>query len=124
MGVDTILTGVPQFDTLEIVKTGTLTLAKGASVDSQDTTFNHNLGYVPIVIAMYDNGTNTYTLPYLSIDLAGADGGQVSLMIGGAYATDTQIGFTVTTPDNSGSYSQSLTFPVRYYLLRQTSKSS
>lgn len=65
MGVDSVLTGNPEFDKLEIVKEGFVTEAAPTIVgSSQLTIIDHNLGYIPVVIASdYDGSPGSYQSP-------------------------------------------------------------
>lgn len=50
MGVDIKLTGIPNFDKLEVVKSGITTIQSDGSPTNWSTT-PHNLGYTPTVLA-------------------------------------------------------------------------
>lgn len=125
MGVDSNLTGVPTFDTLEIVKTGSLSVTHTAGTTGASTTIQHDLGYLPIALVAYDAGDDTITLvPDLISILSGSDAGKVE------YATrvavdSTSLTVSIETPNlpaGSAFYNTDFTYPFKYYLLRQVSR--
>lgn len=64
MGVDSSLQGVPEFDKLQVVKTGSgsITNTVGSGGGTTVATITHNLGYVPIVMA-YGGSLSTGMIP-------------------------------------------------------------
>lgn len=77
MSTDSVLTGIPNFNRLEVVKTGTSSVTPtGASTEEVSTVVAHNLGFVPVVLAFVELSLNESTLvpmPYLAFN-GGGDG--------------------------------------------------
>lgn len=118
MGVDVSLTGIPAFDTFELVKVGNLTITKAINSTVGTGSVSHNLGYVPVVLGYYDAGTAMQQLPIINFILAGVDGGKVYYYVSGGSVTKTTVEFDFYTYDTAGSYSQALTFNIKYFLFR------
>lgn len=129
MGVDSSLTGVPQFDKLEIIQSGSARLNKGASTLDATVVVTHNLGYVPIALVSYADvdieSLENFNMPYVFLWSSGANAGKVGAAL--YYAVSpTTISFSVRAPDYAGNdyYTLAIDFDFKYYLLRSTSKSS
>lgn len=118
MGVDIQLSGAPEFDQLELLKTGLVTLP-AITAPPQETTvvLTHNLGYRPIVIASVLNTSgNEAPLPFLVAAVGGGSDGSVVSNIYVYPVTETDVTFVRDVP---GIGSAAPALQVRYYLLRQ-----
>lgn len=112
MGVDQSLTGVPQFDNLEIIKVMKQALNKPANTEQVGVYVEHGLGYVPIIEGHLFNPTTdgtSYSMPlpaiFMQYGLAGApgaDNGKVEL-VARVTADINTIFFEIVTPNHSGS---------------------
>ena len=116
---DPSLQAIPQFTQLRIVKDGFATIPAISSVpDSQTVTISHNLGYIPVVVAIVEGGSSVgVMLPHTSFAAGGADDGKVSDLISVEFVTNTTVEFFRQT-GATGATSPSGT-TVHYYLLRQ-----
>jgi hypothetical protein len=121
MGIDANVTGIENFEYLELIKTGVATIDGNTTGDNDaETIVNHNLGFVPIVIAY--------------LDYSGTGGGYRMLptwtgrsFSGGNVVFNTWVDVSVTSSVidfdfYSGTASNFGTFNVRYYLFRQKAK--
>jgi hypothetical protein len=113
MAEEIIQTGVPVFDKLEVVKTGTIAVSKGSGSTQDSTTINHNLGYTPVFMAFLISGGFYFNLPLILFGTV-THGRQVW----DAYVDDTTITARVTV-ENTGA---TLSSDIRYYLFRVTAK--
>lgn len=119
MGVDIQLTGVPDFDKLEIVKTGKVTTTFGVSGVHQ-LIHPHNLGYRPLLLIYWVNEDDTFYTPLPIAPAQTVDTGANRVyFLQWAYAEvdDTNIYISLA---NSLSVGPTMSF--RYYLLRQSAK--
>ena len=115
---------VPQFDNLEVIKTGTITVVKPATTEVATGYVAHNLGYLPGIIAFSTNdlGLTNQPLP-ISVPAtnAGTSTGQVAYSCN-ANVDITNVDVLVYTPNwttgSNSSYTNAITVTVRYYLLR------
>ena len=120
MGVDASILGVPSFNNFKIVKTGLLLspVFIGGGI-TQEVTENHNLGFAPAFLMFVDlGGSNNLMMPAMLN--YGFTGGNVDVgMWVFGYATTTVVGVRFanagTTGGDIGDY------PIRYYLLQETS---
>lgn len=127
MGIDINLSGVPEFDTLEIVKTGKLSTSSfsfdtGAGNYAQGGTTasaSHNLGYVPAVIAYIDGGLVYYPVPHQTIWSISSTG--YTLLWVTVSVDKTNITLYVNTigyNNNAGTISG---YDIKYFLFRERS---
>lgn len=130
MGVDSILTGVPQGANIELIATGVCTFTKAANSTGGSGIVTHNLGYRPLVIAGYDtgggaDGSLTIWPESQSVD-SGSDAGKLYANSRIAVTTSV-VEFQIETPNLAGgnpSYTSEQTYNIRYYLLRSTGQSN
>lgn len=122
MGVESVLTGIPEFDNIEVVKTGTTTLSRNAGTRTQTQTVAHNLGYRPAVLAFLDIDGVFYPIPFLDVNPnSGSEDGYVREKVE-LYVDSTNIVFTVEGY-RSFYADSSFSSTIRYYLLRIVAKS-
>lgn len=116
MGIDTALTGIPDFDQFELVKEGIVSVSVGATAISI-TNVVHNLGYQPLVLAAVDYGNSRNILPSILSSSVGVGGVTIFqfMQIIGISNTAFSIQFLNANADP-------YTNEVKYYLLRQRSK--
>lgn len=126
---DTLI-GLPNFDKLEIVKTGNTTLATasvtaaGAGLfasDIQSVVIPHGLNYVPIVMAYIT--TNGLFIPLPTPHSSASSTSVVSWTTAYCYTDQTYIYFITEITTLNWTLSTG-GVPVKYYLLRQTASSS
>lgn len=115
---DVVLTGVPSFDKLEIVKTGQVVVIKPAGQFSGTTVVTHNLGYKPIVMAFSGDEGGT-ALPDFTIFTNGTDSGKIWRLIYYSQVTETSVTFGYDSPSIGFGSGPELTADVTYYLLRR-----
>jgi hydroxymethylglutaryl-CoA reductase len=122
MGIDVKLTGVSDFDQLEIVKTGVVHFVYDTSSYFTQSV-PHNLGYVPIPYCFLGNaqlnGSGEYNIPLPIFSAASVDTG--------AHVV-TFNGWLFCSTDSTNLYIQLLnslaaggSFTVSYYLMRKRS---
>lgn len=116
------LTGIPRFDTFEIIKTGKLTITKGVNSDLASATYNHNLGYIPMALVFFeqsDIGLHI-PLPYVAV----FSGGLIANLMYPA-VNDTDLTVTLQAPNLGGGspYTLEQVFDIKYYLYRQIATS-
>lgn len=119
MGVDSNISAYPNFDKLELVKTGILTATAASETDSTTTTA-HNLGYTPIILAFVSYNTVHRPLPTwiaLNIDTAN-DRVNFQTWI------DCSVDDTNIYTYIANSLANTLSHDIRYYLLRVRSNTS
>lgn len=125
MGVDTTLTGVPGFDKLELVKTGSYNMTRLASVDHTFTPIYHGLGFRPIAIVSFntpvapftDAATYSIPAPHSFFFLTGANSGK--LRFSWYYTIDSQyLYLDIDVCDLSIYYTQDFDTKWKYYLYR------
>lgn len=124
MGGIVNLTGVPDFDQLEVVKEGSTAISLSPSANSS-VTISHNLGYVPIIFAFLDQvGISPYftsgdiPLPtWISLDTSTP--GNVKFGSWIMASTDSTNAYILGF--NSAA-SSSGPFTIKYYLLRKRSR--
>lgn len=114
------LQSVPQFDKLEVVKAGTISLTKNASSSSATSTTAHGLGYQPIILAYSQNAAGVAYVPlqYYFVNLS-------SGLVDYEYAIsvdNTNIYLFIGAPNYGTNtyYTATWTVTIKYYLLRQT----
>lgn len=114
MGVDTNLTGVPQFDQLEIIKSGSYAADLTAiPINSSGTsTIAHNLGYVPhaIVYLTIPGSDGKIPMPYIAFSDA------TGLMIWQFSYTLDKTNLYVTFENHNNGLGSGYVY--NYYLLR------
>lgn len=118
MGVDTALKGVPQFDQLQLVKTGNTTITMEAS-DSSSLAVPHNLGYTPIatVYGSYDQvGSLVFMLPSYALAAPDIEASSITFTDWADYYTDSSN--LVIAIFNSNDFSRVIF--IKYYLYRQS----
>lgn len=70
MGVDSILTGAPEFDKLELVKKIKTSITKPAATTGASLAVPHGLGYVPIALVYFgEDSSSIIQIPYTNVDL-------------------------------------------------------
>lgn len=117
MGVDTALKGVPQFDQLQLVKTGTTTITMAAN-DETSLAVPHNLGYTPIatVYASYNQvGSIVFMLPTYAVVAPTVEASSITFTDWADYYTDSSS--LIIALFNSSDFSRNLY--IKYYLYRQ-----
>lgn len=120
MGVDSRMTGHVDFDKFKIVDSGTISYTKPASSVGAVTEVEHNLGYVPGVIAFGVAGDGNYSpLPEIVPNL---NTGVIEQFTEVNFVDDTSIGFVTFTPDTGSNdfYTDAINITVKYYLLQET----
>jgi hypothetical protein len=137
MGVDTILTGVPEFDQLEIIKIITPSLVKAASTEVAFDYISHDLGYIPIieahiynpVVNPLDDQSISMPLPqsFVEFGLAGAfqDGNGKVFFHARALAQLNNIYIEIRTPNlttGNAYYTSALTY--KFLIIIKRLKSS
>lgn len=118
---ETGLVGVPEQNTLEIIKTSIITVSKLANTDSANTQIAHNLGYVPSFLGFYTDADEAFYTSLTHTEFT--TGGLLALRISLDFDM-TNINANVEAPNVAGSsiYSNASTYYIRYYLLRQVAK--
>lgn len=118
MGVDTSLTGVPDFDKIEVIKQGTATMpAIGAGTFNSSITIPHGLGYPPTALVYLYSETDQQhlMLPWTSLGSTG----QGWAFIPSTDSTNLYIDYQ--------AINQSAAFPeikFKWFLIRFTSKTN
>lgn len=117
MGVDTSLTGLPTFDHLEIIKTGTGIIPAVGAFDHSELHITHNLGFKPIVIAYTDYFNEITPLPGspLGSHIQGGDGFVRFQTWVSIYVTDAFLTFSHWNALEAAGVGA---LRVKYYLLR------
>lgn len=126
------LTSVPTFNDLEIIKSGSTTVISpeatqsGSGCVTEDATviINHNLGYIPIILAYVDFlGTFislNYTLPTSSAN-------SITHEFVYGYSDNTTISFvagvTIMRIAAGTTSIGSTEYPIKYYLMRERARS-
>lgn len=109
---EVVLKGVPDFDKLEIVKTGTIVIDSDPSITTGNQSFEitHNLGFVPAVLAFSSDeaGTILQPLSFNSFDTSG-------VLVFQFIATTTKTKLIINQNTVANGLGDSL---VKYYLLR------
>lgn len=114
MGVDSNLQGVPNFNALEIVKTGTITVNLTAPATQATNTVSHNLGFVPVYLAYITTDDQLYNaVPWTLFNTT------AGLITYDAYVTATDLVARITKETND-SNDNSVT--VKYYLFKETTR--
>ena len=130
MGIDTSLSGVPDFDNLMVISTGIITVTHSANTEVATAFVTHGLGYAPIAIV--------YELSSLDLSLAavspipsssalvnsGANTGRVYKFVDWSTGPNTLTIF-IQTPNIGVSmppydYASAFTLYFKYYILRNT----
>lgn len=121
MGQDAALTGIPDSNRFQIIRTGVINVTKAAGSGSGTAVLAHNLGYSPAFLIFLDFGFGFLFGPV--VQDSGAEAGKVFLSLQG-FATDFNLNVSVITPNVSGNsyYSAEAIYKVRYYLLREISR--
>ncbi len=126
--VATLGGGIPDVNKFEVVTEGTIALVKPSGSGTANVTYNHNLGYLPAVIAYgYTDSDITFggynLLPLVSTDTAGTHAGKIYYQAS-FYVDENVIGFVAKTPNltspSAGYYNENVTLNIKFYLLRQT----
>ncbi len=123
MGVESNMRGAPESLTLKVVKYGKTTVTKAASDRSETITINHNLGYVPGVIAFMGQSETVVDkdpLPYVFpevFDFTTDGHGRVTILVRATDLTETSVTFEVMTPEGTAFYTSEITVYITYYLL-------
>lgn len=123
MGVESKLTGIPQFEDFEIIKSGFITVSHPANTDQAVESISHNLGFVPAYLLFVDVDSLFYSAPLSSYFTDGANAGKLDTFYD-AYATNTDFTCRITTANTGGSYTIAFDITFKYFLLRNTAKSS
>lgn len=116
MGLDPALQGIPQFDSLEIIKTGSTTNPAVTPNNSFTRTIAHNLGFVPIPFAFLSDGTFYKQLPTWT-GITVADPTNVGL--NNWWECETDITNFYLRIYSAGSTISDGAFPVIYFLCRK-----
>lgn len=98
---------------LKVVDSGSAVVAAGGAGTIRTTTIDHDLGFVPAVIAYQNDGTSYFQLPYTAINITG---GTVNVHMS-YVVTATQITFYV---HNSSVSPGTSALTVKYYLLQES----
>ena len=101
----------------KIVLTDTVTLTRGASDDFQAVTYDHNLGYVPAMIAFLDYTGAKMPLPQTYINQTS---GIVNEIIKVQDIGTSQVVFEAIAPTAGSRYGSAQTYTIRFYLLQET----
>lgn len=111
------MTRVPEFASLEIIKVGSTTIPAASDGTDELVTINHNLGYVPILIAFINNsGTEARTmLPSIEVYNTGANAGKVYQNVY-CFADSTSLYFI-----NQSQLQGTSGGNIKYYLFRERS---
>jgi len=115
MGVEQSLTGVPQFDNIEVVSSGTASIDTTAGTDNAAATIPHGFtGFVPIpMVAIFQNGIYQ-PLPAVTAFNSGANNtvGMQTYFYAATDSTNLYINFLAGFSANWG------VFTFKWYLLR------
>ena len=132
MGLDASLTGIPEFDSIELIKTGIInaaasTLTSGGagvwSFDTQSVTVNHNLGYTPILLAYIGGFINNGFVPIPFTVMTSSSSTAVAWIEYYPLVDSTSI--TIYTKSQGLAYTgTAASIPIKYYLLRQKSNTT
>lgn len=98
----------------KIVATGTVELPFAAAGTIASITVTHSLGYVPAVIAYFDQGSSKSQLPIIETEVSGVNAGKVVRIINcNVTSTIVQFDHRVVLYGFSGD-------TIKYYLLQET----
>lgn len=128
MGLESNTMGAPDFDKLEVIKTGSLDLAIAytgttVSAGTQTKVLTHSLGYKPVVMAFASlpDGTsleqNLIPIPYVTFFQSGGLSGEFMSSTYYDVGTET-VTFKVTHHTGTDYAPLVPTWTVQYYLLR------
>lgn len=118
MGIQTNQTSVPQFDQLEIVKSGVATMTLSGDT-TKDLIITHNLGYAPIPLVYRESGGVYFPLPVLATYAnTSANSGEISAWY--YCGTDSTSLAIQRLALGSAPTPVSGTVNFRYYLMRST----
>lgn len=132
MGVDQSLLGVPQFDQLEVVKVGTLSISKGVNLSGASTTITHGLGFVPIAQVYWtyldsSNVSHYSQLPYTGVwSGTGVIAGKVAQFFQ-VEVTDQTLYVYYGSPqydaaNQNSFYTEAVDYEFKYFLFRSTAQ--
>lgn len=131
MGVDISLTGIPDFDKLEVVKSGVFTLTLPAGNYYAEGRVAHNLGYFPISMVyakipyfssiLTSDTVFSFTTPFSYLN---SDGFAMLNFYSTVTGTGIDFNIQVTNPATGGSfYGIQFVVPFQYYLMRRVGNS-
>lgn len=112
------LISIPKFDTFEIVKTGTITVASSPPGTTNES-ITHGLGYVPTTLVYHTPSTN-YQLPHIYNFSVNTVTNVITVSVFFDFSVNS-TGLTIRISNAGPSTYSNLTF--RYYLLRQIASS-
>lgn len=121
---DQALQGVPNFDKLEVIKTGTTTIVSSASAGTYTAGVTIPAGFTPIVIASVATSTFSTPIPYTQpCTISGAGDGKICQNFRW-YIIGTTLTFVheITAAGITDTGYSSGNIPVTYYILRQKVK--
>lgn len=121
MGGIVNIVGVPKFDNLELVKTGSTVISKPENDTGSSVIVAHNLGYKPVIFAYLDFGEfERHPLPFLEISNTGSDSGKIQVLIDVTLSTENEMYFGLQAPNwaANGWYLGSFDVDITYYLCR------
>lgn len=110
---DPALKGIPQFDKFEIVKTGLITGHTILAGTQELLTIPHGLGYVPVPMAMVDQGG--FFVPLPTFPVFGFSAGTFTISVFSRCYSDIDNIYIETTNGAAGSQSA---YAFKYFLMR------